>query len=275
MPKVRAERRGSPIGRSSRRALTLTASALPRVFSLALLLIAAASPSVALAQPEGVGNEVQDVLRIRLAYVGFGYVESSEEDCPRMRPNGTEVLTAELSFVGSDFDEHSSEVEYEGEGWFRVDIDGCGLTPNREDPGMVHDRGDVLGDFHGDNFLGCMLSTVVPQHEVRVRVTVYMEDGDEPDQPNSVGIEWEPIETPVAVDVKTECESAFHAQYVADITSMYQEGGGHGITNYDLLQQMVAPGGTFRQGTYRDSDWEGWTYTVEEAIEIPSLVDDE
>ena len=149
-----------------------------------------------------------ETIPFKLSYVGHKFVESTEEDCPDMRPNGEEVLTAQLRLVDA---EAGVSYRYEGTGRFSADIDGCGLTPNREDPGEVYDRGDVPGDFHGDNFLGCKVTTVLPEHAVRVQVEVDMVD---PRRPNYVEVEWEAVAPAPRTKVSTGCEPAYHADYV-------------------------------------------------------------
>ena len=134
---------------------------------------------------------------------------------------------------------------------------------------MVHDRGDVPGDFHGDNFLGCKVTTVVPEHAVRVRVEVDMLDA----QPYSVNVEWEPAGGAADVRVNTGCEPAHQAEYVTQATEEYRSGGSDGTTDYDLLPRL-ARGGKLREGVYRPADDERVTITVGEEIEIPSLVDE-
>ncbi len=228
-------------------------------FAAVLLIAVALSPGSVPAQSTRNIERPPAALQIRLANLGFGDVESTEEDCPAMRRDGKEVLTARLRLV--DDDAAGGLVEYQGQGRFSADIDACGLTPNRDDPGQVHDRGDVLGNFHGDNFLGCLLTTRVPEHSVRVTLSISMVDVR---SPNYVEVEWEPT-GPVAVDVRTKCEPAFDADYKADITESYQGGGSRQITGYDLVTRMVAPGGVLRDGAYRDPDSPQWTYTVGEA----------
>jgi hypothetical protein len=182
-------------------------------------------------------------LSIRFEYVGFKFVESTSEDCPDLRPGGREVLTARLSLIRSGL--------YEGPGRFSADIDACGLTPNREDPGMVQDR---------DNFLGCKVTTIVPEYPVHVRVEVDMVDAN---RPNYVKIEWEPTKAP-DVQVSTGCEPAYQAGYVTQMTRDYRRVNRREITDYDLLPQL-APGGRLRNGRYTDpegTDEGRWIFTV-------------
>jgi len=196
----------------------------------------------------------------KLSYVGYKFVESTEEDCPDMRPNGSETLTAQLRLVSA---EAGVSYLYEGTGRFSADIDACGLTPNREDPGEVYDRGDVPGDFHGDNFLGCKVTTAVPEHAVRVRVEVDMVD---PRRPNYVKVEWEPEGTAPSPKVTSGCEPAYHAGYVKQANATYRRDQRRQITEYDLLPRL-APGGELRTGVYRVTEDEGLTITVGEETE--------
>jgi hypothetical protein len=213
---------------------------------------------------ECVGRK-KETISIRLAYVGFKFVESTPEDCPGMRPGGKEVLTAELRLVSASPEHYL----YVGSGRFSADIDGCGLTPNRQDPGMWQNN-EQPGGFKGDNFLGCKVTTVVPEHPVRVRVEIDMVDAR---RPNYVEIEWEPAGGPVDVRVSTGCEPAYEAGYVTGIPKEYRRRQRRQVTDYDLLPRL-APGGRLREGVYRSVDDEGLTITVGGEIEIPSLVDE-
>lgn len=197
---------------------------------------------------------------LKISYVGYKFVESTEEDCPDMRPNGQEVLTAQVRLVDA---EKGVSYSYEGTGRFSADIDACGLTPNREDPGEVYDRGNVAGDFHGDNFLGCKVTTVLPEHAVRVTVEVNMVDAQ---RPNYVTVEWEAAGPPPGTKVSTGCEPAYHAGYVKQMAETYRRPQRRQITDYDLLPQL-APGGELRRGVYRSADEEGLTITVGEETE--------
>jgi hypothetical protein len=134
---------------------------------------------------------------------------------------------------------------------------------------MVEDRPGAPGGFGGDNFLGCKVTTVVPEHAVQVSVEVNMVDVE---RPNYVMIEWTPTAGHVGVGVSTGCEPAYQAGYVKDITQEYRREQRRQITDYDLLPRL-APGGRLREGVYRSPDVEELTITIGEVVEIPSLVD--
>jgi hypothetical protein len=231
---------------------------LRRAASCATAVALLLAPVPAWAQQRAVSDG--GTIPLKVSYVGYKFVESSEEDCPDMRPNGAEVLTAKVRLVDA---EAGVSYEYEGTGRFSVDIDGCGLTPNRGDPGMVHDRGDVPGDFHGDNFLGCKVTTVLPEHAVRVRVEVDMVDAQ---RPNYVKVEWEPVGPAPGTKVSTGCEPAYHAEYVKQMAGTYRGRQSRQIVDYDLLPRL-APGGELRTGVYRSVDDEGLTLTVGQEAE--------
>ena len=197
-----------------------------------------------------------DAILIRYTYTGFKFVESTAEDCPSMRPNGQELLTARLRLLGS----RDGSSFYEGTGRFSADIDGCGLTPDRKDPGSAA-NGNGFGGFRGDNFLGCKVTLVAPEREVRVRVRVSTDDDR---RPQSVEIEWEPSAPAPDTRVTSGCEPPWHAEHVKNFTREYSRRKSAEITDYDLLPRM-APGGALRPGTYEEPDasTDGhWTLTV-------------
>jgi hypothetical protein len=150
---------------------------------------------------------------------------------------------------------------YAGTGRFSADIDGCGLTPNRKDPGGTG-NGSGFGGFNGDNFLGCKVTTVAPEREVRVTMEVLAYD-----DPQYLKIEWQPVGRAPDVRVTSGCEAAWHAEQVKDLSAEYGREQRTEITDLDALQKIVLRGG-LRPGTYQQPDGspEGrWTLTVTKA----------
>lgn len=203
----------------------------------------------------------EDALLIRYVYTGFKFVDSTAEDCPSMRPNGAEVLTARVRLLrtrgGSTF--------YGGTGRFSADIDACGLTPNRKDPGATG-NGNGFGGFNGDNFLGCKVTTVAADREVLVTLELQVYE-DLNNQPRSLEISWEPSGAPPDPRIASTCEGPWHAQYASDITREYRDEKRMEITDPDVLQR-IATGRALREGNFADPDGtsEGrWTLTVTKA----------
>jgi hypothetical protein len=201
----------------------------------------------------------EEGLLIRYVYTGFKFVDSTAEDCPSMRPNGSEVLTARVRLLrtrdGSTF--------YGGTGRFSADIDGCGLTPNREDPGAT--TGGGFGGFNGDNFIGCKVTTVAAARDVRVTLELQVYE-ELKNQPRSLEISWEPSGTPPDPRITSTCEGPWHAKYAGSITREYRENRME-ITDPDVLQKIAA-GRTLREADVSDPDGtsEGrWTLTITKA----------
>ena len=197
-----------------------------------------------------------EAISIEYEYSGFAFVDSTAEDCPDMRPDGREILTARLQLVAV----WDGSRRYEGTGRFSADIDGCGLTPNRKDPGRA--QGNTgFGGFVGDNFLGCKVTTVVPERAVRVSLRVSRADDD---SFGAVEIEWTPAGPAADARVTSPCEPPWHAEHVKSLTAKYRGPARVGITDPDVMPRML-DGAALRAGTYTDPNGspEGtWTLTV-------------
>ena len=195
-------------------------------------------------------------ISVEYVYSGFAFVDSTAEDCPNMRPDGREVLTARLRLLAVV----DGSRRYEGTGRFSADIDGCGLTPDRKDPGRAEGNSG-FGGFVGDNFLGCKVTTVVPDRAVRVSLRVSPpEDGS----PGAIEIEWTPAATAADPRVTSPCEPPWHAEQVKRLRSKYRGRARVEISDEDLMPKML-DGGDLRSGTYKEPNGsaEGmWTLTL-------------
>lgn len=204
-------------------------------------------------------SDVEEI-SIEYGYSGFAFVDATAEDCPSMRPDGREVLTAQLRLVGIV----DGSRRYEGTGRFSADIDGCGLTPNRADPGQINGGDPGWGGFRGDSFLGCTVTTVVPERTVQVSLRVSPPDDE---SPGAVDIRWTPISPAADARVASPCEPPWHAEHVKRLTEKYRGAARLEITDYDLMPKIL-DGGALRPGTYTDPEGsvEGtWTLTVKRA----------
>ena len=125
---------------------------------------------------------------------------------------------------------------------------------------MVHDRGDVPSDFHGDNFLGCTVGVTVAEHNVDMSVEVFNNE----DGPGHAEFKWRPTGPPVNVTVRSGCEPAYEKGYVSDVTDDFRRGGSQSFTDHELTQRMLARG-IPNEGVYHDpepSEYDRWMLTL-------------